>query len=115
MIPLLTIISFLFFLAIAEWASGTVFRAGLIGQIIVGLIYGVPIGNILALDWQRTFVDLGYVGLILIVFEGMQEPEAPYPLLPKSPLFPRKIKEAPTDLVQAASRCGWICCGGTSC
>lgn len=73
MIPLLTIISFLFFLAIAEWAAGKVFRAGLIGQIIVGLIYGVPIGNILALDWQRTFVDLGYVGLILIVFEGTHE------------------------------------------
>ena len=70
MIPLLTIISFFVFLSLAEWAAGKVVRAGLIGQIIVGLIYGAPIGNILALDWQRTFVVLGYVGLILIVFEG---------------------------------------------
>lgn len=55
----------------AEWIAGKVIKAGLIGQIIVGLIYGVPIGNILSLDWQTTFVDLGYIGLILIVFEGM--------------------------------------------
>jgi hypothetical protein len=36
-----------------------VFRAGLIGQIAVGLIYGVPIGNILAREWQEAFLALG--------------------------------------------------------
>ena len=55
----------------AEWIAAKIVKAGLIGQIIVGLIYGAPIGNILSLDWQTTFVDLGYIGLILIVFEGM--------------------------------------------
>lgn len=54
----------------AEWIAAKLFKAGLIGQIVVGLIYGVPIGNILSYDWQTTFVDLGYIGLILIVFEG---------------------------------------------
>jgi hypothetical protein len=44
--------------------------ASLIGNIIVGLIYGVPIANILAIDWQATFLVLGYIGLILIIFEG---------------------------------------------
>lgn len=71
-IPLLTLISFLFFLSFSDWLAGVILRAGLIGQIIVGLIYGVPIGNILPLDWQETFIALGYLGLILIVFEGRQ-------------------------------------------
>lgn len=69
-ISILTLISFFFFLAIAEWISDKIISAGLIGQIIVGLIYGSPIGNILAVDWQETFLALGYIGLILIIFEG---------------------------------------------
>jgi predicted MFS family arabinose efflux permease len=67
----LTLISFFLFLAIAEWLADKVVRASLIGHIIVGLIYGVPIANILGLDWQATFLALGYIGLILIIFEGM--------------------------------------------
>ncbi|KAJ5569175.1 hypothetical protein N7450_011661 [Penicillium hetheringtonii] len=43
---------------------------GIIGQIAVGIIYGVPLANILEHHWQETFVTLGYVGLILIIFEG---------------------------------------------
>jgi NhaP-type Na+/H+ or K+/H+ antiporter len=69
-ISILTLISFFFFLAVAEWLADKIIRASLIGHIIVGLIYGVPIGNILALDWQETFLALGYIGLILIIFEG---------------------------------------------
>ncbi|KAK3312342.1 Cation/H+ exchanger [Apodospora peruviana] len=69
-ISILTLTSFFFFLAVSEWLSDKIFRAGLIGQIMVGLIYGVPIGNILPQEWQNTFLALGYVGLILIIFEG---------------------------------------------
>ncbi|KAK4152966.1 hypothetical protein C8A00DRAFT_15754 [Chaetomidium leptoderma] len=69
-VSILTLISFFLFLAIAEWLADKVVRASLIGHIIVGLIYGVPIANILALDWQETFLALGYIGLILIIFEG---------------------------------------------
>ncbi|KAJ2894291.1 hypothetical protein MKZ38_007748 [Zalerion maritima] len=69
-ISLLILISFFFFLSFAEWFSDKIFRAGLIGQIIVGLIYGLPLGNIMPIDWQETFVSLGYIGLILIIFEG---------------------------------------------
>jgi predicted MFS family arabinose efflux permease len=70
-ISILTLISFFLFLVIAEWLADKILRASLIGHIIVGLIYGVPIANILALDWQATFLALGYLGLILIIFEGM--------------------------------------------
>lgn len=69
-ISVLTLISFFVLLTVAEWLSNKIFRAGLIGQIIVGLIYGVPIANILALEWQEAFLALGYIGLILIIFEG---------------------------------------------
>jgi hypothetical protein len=69
-ISILTLLSFFLFLAVSEWLSDKIFRAGLIGQIVVGLIYGVPIANILALQWQEAFLALGYIGLILIIFEG---------------------------------------------
>ena len=69
-VDILTLISFFLFLAIAEWIADKTIRAGLIGQTVVGLIYGVPLGNILGPDWQETFLALGYIGLILIIFEG---------------------------------------------
>ena len=70
-IQLLILFSFFFFLALAEWVSDRLFKAGLIGQMLVGLLYGIPVGNIMPIEWQETFVSLGYVGLILIIFEGI--------------------------------------------
>ncbi|KAF2094771.1 Sodium/hydrogen exchanger [Rhizodiscina lignyota] len=69
-IQILVLISFFLALSISEWAANKVFRAGLIGQMFVGIIYGRPLSNILHVEWQETFVALGYVGLIVIVFEG---------------------------------------------
>ncbi|KAL2858571.1 Cation/H+ exchanger [Aspergillus pseudoustus] len=69
-VQVLVIISFFFFLSLAEWVSAKVIRAGIIGHIAVGIIYGKPLADILELEWQHTFVALGYVGLILIIFEG---------------------------------------------
>jgi predicted MFS family arabinose efflux permease len=70
----LIIISFFFFLSSAEWISTKIIRAGIIGQIAVGIIYGRPLGNILEYPWQQTFLAIGYVGLILIIFEGITAP-----------------------------------------
>lgn len=36
----------------------------------MGIIYGEPLANILQHDWAETFLYLGYIGLILIIFEG---------------------------------------------
>ncbi|RHZ58994.1 hypothetical protein CDV55_102781 [Aspergillus turcosus] len=69
-IEILIVISFFFFLSLAEWVSARVIQAGIIGQIAVGIIYGLPLANILEKYWQDTFRVLGYVGLILIIFEG---------------------------------------------
>ena len=65
------IISFFFILSLAEWISAKLIQAGIIGNIAVGIIYGVPLANILEMDWQKTFLSLGYIGLILIIFEGL--------------------------------------------
>lgn len=50
--------------------STVIIRAGIIGPIAVGIIYGQPLANILEHNWQETFLAVGYVGLILIIFEG---------------------------------------------
>ncbi|KAL5356148.1 Cation/H+ exchanger [Aspergillus floccosus] len=69
-VEILIIISFFFILSLAEWASAKIIRAGIIGHIAVGIVYGKPLADILEADWQKTFLSLGYVGLILIIFEG---------------------------------------------
>ncbi|RAL14326.1 cation:proton antiporter [Aspergillus homomorphus CBS 101889] len=69
-VDILILISFFYILSLAEWISARILRAGIVGQIAVGIIYGKPLADILALDWQETFLTLGYIGLILIIFEG---------------------------------------------
>ncbi|KAJ6173670.1 hypothetical protein N7485_006482 [Penicillium canescens] len=69
-VEILIIISFFFFLSLAEYVSAKIIRAGIIGQIAVGIIYGKPLADILEKPWQETFLAVGYIGLILIIFEG---------------------------------------------
>ena len=64
------LVSFFTFLWISEYISAKVIRAGIIGPIAVGIIYGELLANILHHDWAETFLYLGYIGLILIIFEG---------------------------------------------
>ncbi|KAH7111308.1 hypothetical protein B0J11DRAFT_512173 [Dendryphion nanum] len=56
-------------LRISEYVSAKVIRAGIIGPIAVGIIFGEPLANILHVHWEETFLYLGYIGLILIIFE----------------------------------------------
>ena len=63
----------------SEWASAKIIRAGIIGQIAVGIVYGKPLADILEDDWETTFLALGYVGLILIIFEGKYLPAMGHP------------------------------------
>ncbi|KAF2824118.1 Sodium/hydrogen exchanger [Ophiobolus disseminans] len=69
-VDILIIVSFFTFLWISEYVSAKVIRAGIIGPIAAGIIYGEPLANILHHEWQETFLYLGYTGLILIIFEG---------------------------------------------
>ncbi|KAJ4385521.1 hypothetical protein N0V93_009950 [Gnomoniopsis smithogilvyi] len=69
-ISILVLVSFLLCLSSLGWVFNKLIRAGLIGQILLGILYGAPVGNILNIEWQETFLALGYIGLILIIFEG---------------------------------------------
>jgi hypothetical protein len=69
-ISILILISFFTFLSLAETLSSIVIRAGIIGPIAVGIIYGKLSPNILHETWQKTFLAIGYVWLILIICEG---------------------------------------------
>ncbi|GAA5896944.1 cation:proton antiporter [Sporobolomyces salmoneus] len=66
---LLTLLSFLYLLNIFRSIASYLLNAGLLGEIAIGIIYG-PVAKILPLEWEQTFLVLGYIGLVLIVFEG---------------------------------------------
>lgn len=63
--------SFLLLLNLLNWAIDTVLYCGLIGQILVGIAWGTPAGQLLSVEAEEVVVQLGYLGLILIVYEGM--------------------------------------------
>ena len=56
-------------------AVGVIFETGihadLVGYLVVGMVYGPPLGNILPVEWLQCFTSLGYIGLILLVFQGL--------------------------------------------
>ncbi|KAI1857921.1 hypothetical protein JX265_010951 [Neoarthrinium moseri] len=43
---------------------------GLVGQVLIGIAWGTPGGKWLSSDLEHAIVQLGYLGLIMIVFEG---------------------------------------------
>ncbi|KAI1533491.1 KefB Kef-type K+ transport systems membrane component [Pyrenophora tritici-repentis] len=69
-VDILILVSFFTFLWISEYVSAKLLRAGIIGPVVVGIIYGEPLANLLHRDWAETFLYLGYIGLVLIIFEG---------------------------------------------
>ncbi|KZV75165.1 hypothetical protein PENSPDRAFT_647443 [Peniophora sp. CONT] len=55
-------------------AVGAIFETGihadLVGYLVVGMVYGPPLGNIIPTAWLQCFTSVGYIGLILLVFQG---------------------------------------------
>lgn len=43
---------------------------GLVGQIFVGIAWGTPGGKLLSEEAEHIIVQLGYIGLVLLVYEG---------------------------------------------
>ncbi|SCV74666.1 BQ2448_7695 [Microbotryum intermedium] len=66
---LLTLSSFIYLLQVGRSAANAILGAGLLGEIAIGVIYG-PVAKILPIEWEETILVLGYLGLVLIVFEG---------------------------------------------
>ncbi|KAI9002651.1 Sodium/hydrogen exchanger family-domain-containing protein [Gaertneriomyces semiglobifer] len=66
----LILISFMVLLTIGRGIFSLALKAPLLGEIVVGLIFGTPLLDLLGISYQTTFSALGYLGLISMVFEG---------------------------------------------
>ncbi|KWU46520.1 Sodium/hydrogen exchanger [Rhodotorula sp. JG-1b] len=80
---LATVIALLYLAQVARGITSRLFYAGLLGEIAVGVIFG-PVAKILEESWMETFLLVGYIGLVLIVFEGglTMQPSSFVPQLP---------------------------------
>lgn len=62
--------SFLLTLNGINWVLDHAIYCGLVGQILIGVAWGTPGADWLSQEVQDTVMQLGYLGLILIVYEG---------------------------------------------
>ncbi|EXJ63325.1 uncharacterized protein A1O5_11646 [Cladophialophora psammophila CBS 110553] len=62
--------SFLLILNILGFALDHFFYCGLVGQVLIGMAYGTPGVKLLSHAFEDVATQLGYLGLIAIVFEG---------------------------------------------
>ncbi|KAH0261567.1 Sodium/hydrogen exchanger, partial [Aureobasidium melanogenum] len=62
--------SFLLTLNGINWVLDNAIYCGLVGQILIGVAWGTPGADWLSQEVQDTVMQLGYLGLILIVYEG---------------------------------------------
>lgn len=70
-VTILKFACFLLLLNVVNIVLDRTIYCGLIGQIFLGVAWGVPGADWLPSEAQDTFMQLGYLGLILIVYEGM--------------------------------------------
>jgi hypothetical protein len=69
-IIILVLTSFLLLLNVLNAALDRVLYCGLLGQVVIGIAWGTPGAKWLSVTAEETIVQLGYLGLILLVFEG---------------------------------------------
>lgn len=67
---LVILTSFLYLLNLFGWIAQELCSAGLLGQILIGIIYGTPVAGWLPAEYEEAIVGIGYVGLLIVVFEG---------------------------------------------
>ena len=71
-VTILVLTSFLLLLNIINAALDKVLYCGLLGQVLIGITWGAPGGKWLSGSVVEAVVQLGYLGLILLVYEGTQ-------------------------------------------
>ncbi|KAH8147364.1 uncharacterized protein LAJ45_08520 [Morchella importuna] len=69
-VQVLTLSSFGLLLNLTNWALERTIYCGLVGQILIGVFWGTPLGDWLDSSIEAAVVQLGYLGLILLVYEG---------------------------------------------
>ncbi|KAH6866443.1 Sodium/hydrogen exchanger family-domain-containing protein [Alternaria rosae] len=69
-VVILVLTSFLILLNVVNAALDRVLYCGLLGQVLVGIAWGTPGAKWLSESLEEMVVQLGYLGLILLVYEG---------------------------------------------
>ena len=67
---ILILSSFLFLLNVINNVLDRVIYCGLIGQVLIGVAFGTPGAKWLHNSTEEIIVHLGYIGLILLIYEG---------------------------------------------
>ena len=62
--------SFILLLNVVNYVLDRLIYVGLIGQVLLGVIWGTPVAQWLGNYVEATVVDLGFLGLLLLIFEG---------------------------------------------
>jgi hypothetical protein len=57
-------------LNVANAVLDRIVYCGLLGQVLVGIAWGTPGAKWLSTQMEQVIVQLGYIGLVLLVFEG---------------------------------------------
>lgn len=69
-VRILVLSSFVVLLNVVNYILDKYLYCGLVGQILLGIAWGTPGGKWIDQSTEKVFLDLGYLGLILIVYEG---------------------------------------------
>jgi hypothetical protein len=70
-VAILILTSFLLLLNALNYALDRIVYCGLVGQILIGIAWGTPGAKWLGAASEQFIVQLGYLGLILLVYEGI--------------------------------------------
>lgn len=62
--------SFLLVLNAVNYVLDNLLYCGLVGQLLIGIAWGTPGAKWLPNEVETVIVQLGYLGLILLVYEG---------------------------------------------
>ncbi|KAK9328096.1 Sodium/hydrogen exchanger family-domain-containing protein [Lipomyces starkeyi] len=69
-LTILTQSSFLFLMNVVNHVLDNLVYCGLLGQVFIGVAWGSPGAGWLGTKVEETIVQLGYLGLVLLVYEG---------------------------------------------
>jgi hypothetical protein len=62
--------TFLLLLNVVNAALDRTLYCGLLGQVLIGIAWGTPGAKWLSTNVEEAIVQLGYLGLLLLVYEG---------------------------------------------
>lgn len=91
-VTILTQSSFLLLLNVSNFVLDHALYCGLLGQVFLGVAFGTPGAKWLGTEAEHVIVQLGYLGLLLLVYEGQRHS------------IPKLMRLSSDEYLQEASR-----------